>query len=117
MVHLLLVPEHLDEVPYMGTLFLVGGVALVLAAWGLALPNPVFAWWGGALVSAGMILGFALSRTVGLPDYHEEGWDPPYGTLSMIAEVAFLAAFAAWYAVRRAPAPTAPERARVPAGR
>ncbi|MEU9118782.1 hypothetical protein AB0C96_02795 [Streptomyces sp. NPDC048506] len=43
-----------------------------------------------------MVLGFALSRTAGLPDYKEEGWEPPYGALSVVTEM-FLVAFAAWY--------------------
>ncbi|MFE0192446.1 hypothetical protein [Streptomyces sp. NPDC058989] len=100
-VHLLLVPEHLEEVPYMGVLFLVGGVALLVAAAGLARPHPVPAWLLGTAVSGAMVLGFALSRTVGLPSYQEEGWDPPYGVLSMVAEMAFVAAFALWCGVER----------------
>ncbi|GGU95957.1 hypothetical protein GCM10010211_73860 [Streptomyces albospinus] len=94
--HLLIVPEHLKEVPYMGMLFVVGSIALLLAAAGLARRNPVPAWLLGTLVSGGMVLGFALSRTVGLPDYKEDGWDPPYGMLSIVTEVGFIVAFAAW---------------------
>ncbi|MEU9112231.1 hypothetical protein AB0D04_10640 [Streptomyces sp. NPDC048483] len=110
-VHLLLVPEHLQEVTYIGVLFLVGSIALLLAAAGLARRNPVPAWVLGTLINAGMILGFALSRTVGLPDYQEQGWDPPYGILSVVSEVAFIAAFAAWYGVvRTRPSPTATTR-------
>ncbi|WP_189307609.1 hypothetical protein [Streptomyces albospinus] len=96
MAHLLIVPEHLKEVPYMGMLFVVGSIALLLAAAGLARRNPVPAWLLGTLVSGGMVLGFALSRTVGLPDYKEDGWDPPYGMLSIVTEVGFIVAFAAW---------------------
>lgn len=94
--HLLLVPEHLQEMPYIGILFLVGSVALLLAAAGLARRNPVPAWLLGTLVSGGMVLGFALSRTVGLPGYQEQGWDLPYGVLCMVAEVGFIVAFAVW---------------------
>ncbi|MFG2287358.1 hypothetical protein ACGFOU_15060 [Streptomyces sp. NPDC048595] len=100
-VHLLLVPEHLEEVAYVGILFLVGSVALLVAAVGLARPHPLPAWLLGTAVSGGMVLGFALSRTVGLPDYREEGWDPPYGVLSMVAEVAFVLAFVVWCGVER----------------
>ena len=64
-----------------------------------------------------MVLGFALSRTVGLPDYYEQGWDPPYGILSMIAEVAFIAAFVAWYGNQKARTPSIPVRGKVPAGK
>ncbi|MFD8543102.1 hypothetical protein [Streptomyces sp. NPDC059649] len=103
----------------MGIMFLIGSVALLVAAAGLARRNPVPAWLLGTVVSGGMVLGFALSRTVGLPNYQEEGWEPPYGVLCMVAEVAFVAAFVAWCGVakmRTPPAsvtqPTAPVHAR-----
>ncbi len=105
--HLLIVPEHLKEVPYMGILFLIGSVALLVAAAGLARRNPVPAWLLGTLVSGGMVLGFALSRTVGLPNYQEEGWDPPYGVLCMVAEVAFIITFVAWCGVAKTRTPPA----------
>ncbi|MGW1025916.1 hypothetical protein ACWD4J_19880 [Streptomyces sp. NPDC002577] len=117
MTHLLIAPEHLEEMPYIGILFVVGSVALLAVAAGLGLRNPLPAWLVGAAVSGGMILGFTLSRTVGLPDYHEEDWDTPYGQLSMIAEVLFLAAFAAWYGTQRARGPVTPARVKVPADR
>ncbi|MFE4256881.1 hypothetical protein ACFRU3_47250 [Streptomyces sp. NPDC056910] len=116
-VHLVIAPEHLAETLYIGILFIAGGVALLLTAGALALWNSVTAWWTGALVSGGMILGFALSRTIGLPGYHEQGWDPPYGVLSIIAEGMYLAAFFAWYGTRSVHAPSAPFRSKVPAGR
>lgn len=75
-VHLVIAPEHLAETLYIGILFIAGSVALLLTAGALALWNSVTAWWAGALVSGGMILGFVLSRTIGLPGYHEQGWDP-----------------------------------------
>ncbi|MFJ5551002.1 hypothetical protein [Streptomyces sp. NPDC093225] len=102
--HLYLAPEHLEEMPYMGILFLIGGTGLLVVAAGLALTDPRPAWVGGALLNAGMLLGFALSRTVGLPDYHETGWEPPHGVLSVASEAVFLLAAAAWYVVvRRSP--------------
>ncbi|MER5959338.1 hypothetical protein [Streptomyces longhuiensis] len=106
-VHLVIAPEHLAETLYIGILFIAGGVALLLTAGALALWNSVTAWWAGALVSGGMILGFALSRTIGLPGYHEQGWDPPYGVLSITAEGMYLVAFFAWYGTRSAHASSA----------
>ncbi|MFE4683402.1 hypothetical protein ACFRNJ_21630 [Streptomyces sp. NPDC056721] len=116
-VHLVIAPEHLAETLYIGILFIAGSVALLLTAGALALWNSVTAWWAGALVSGGMILGFVLSRTIGLPGYHEQGWDPPYGVLSIIAEGMFLVAFFAWYGTGSAHAPSAPFPSKVPAGR
>jgi hypothetical protein len=34
---------------------------------------------GGAALSAGMLVGYLASRTVGLPLGYHEGWDDPYG--------------------------------------
>ncbi|KJY42863.1 hypothetical protein VR41_05870 [Streptomyces sp. NRRL B-1568] len=59
------------------------------------------AWLTGALVSLGMIAGFLLSRSAGLPyGYYEESWEPPYGPLTLIAEGLFVVAFLAWLAGR-----------------
>ncbi|MFJ7197637.1 MULTISPECIES: hypothetical protein [unclassified Streptomyces] len=83
--------------PYIGVLFLIGGVVLLAVAAGLALrQRPLGAWLIGAVTSIGMIAGFLLSRTVGLPGYREAGWEPPYGILCLIAEAVFVLAFLAW---------------------
>ncbi|GGV77218.1 hypothetical protein GCM10015535_09980 [Streptomyces gelaticus] len=96
-LHLMLVPSHLTEMPYIGVLFLIGSVVLLAVAAGLLLhQRPFGAWLIGAVTSIGMIAGFLLSRTVGLPDYRETSWEPPYGVLCLIAEVVFVLAFLAW---------------------
>ncbi|WP_052287269.1 hypothetical protein [Streptomyces sp. 769] len=81
---------------------------LLVAAAGLARRKPMSAWLLGTLVSGGMILGFALSRTVGLPHYQEEGWEPPYGVLALVTEVAFIVAFGAWRGGPRGRPPATP---------
>lgn len=78
-LHALLVPDHLEEKFYIGFLFAVGSaVMLVVAAALVSLKHAMAAWLTGSLVSLGMIIGFLLSRTIGLPDgYYEPGWEPP----------------------------------------
>ncbi|MEU6671170.1 hypothetical protein [Streptomyces sp. NPDC046727] len=97
-LHGLLVPDHLEETFYMGVLFALGSAAMLVVAVALVtLKSPLPAWLTGALVSLGMIIGFLLSRTVGLPDgYYESGWEPPYGPLSLIVEGLFVLASLAW---------------------
>ncbi|MGW0769534.1 hypothetical protein [Streptomyces sp. NPDC002676] len=97
-VHGLLVPDHLKEKLYIGVLFALGSAVMLAVAVALVtLRRPALAWTIGVLVSLGMIIGFLLSRTVGLPDgYYEPGWEPPYGPLSLIAEGLFVLAFLAW---------------------
>lgn len=122
-LHGLLVPDHLEEKFYVGFLFAVGSaVMFVVAAALVALRRPMIAWLTGALVSLGMIIGFLLSRTVGLPDgYYEPGWEPPYGPLSLIVEGLFVLAFLAWLGgrptTRSTPGPPYPaERVRTAPG-
>ncbi|WP_179023543.1 hypothetical protein [Streptomyces sp. IMTB 2501] len=97
-LHGLLVPDHLEEEFHIGVLFAVSGaVMLVVAAALMTLKRPMVAWLTGALVSLGMITGFLVSRTVGLPDgYYEPGWELPYGPLSLLVEGLFILAFLTW---------------------
>ncbi|MGW3463229.1 hypothetical protein ACWDE9_28155 [Streptomyces olivaceoviridis] len=71
----LLVPDHPEERFYIGVLLALGSaVMLVVAAALVTLKRPMVARLTGALVSLGLIIGFLLSRTVGLPDgYYEPG--------------------------------------------
>ncbi|MFI9722992.1 hypothetical protein ACIHFE_25630 [Streptomyces sp. NPDC052396] len=105
-LHSLLTPDHLEEKLYIGVLFAVGSAATLFVAVCLAVSRWVtVAWLTGALVSLGMIAGFLLSRTVGLPHgYYEESWELPYGPLALIAEGLFVVAFLGWLSGRRTPA-------------
>lgn len=90
-VHAQLVPEHLEEVPYIGSLFLIGAVLLVLAVIALVVrPWRRVGWWLGSIVSAGMIAGYVLSRTVGLPQGYKEEWGDTPGTVSLVVQAVFL---------------------------
>ncbi|MFF4547784.1 hypothetical protein [Streptomyces sp. NPDC001435] len=114
-LHTLLVPDHLEEMFYIGVLFAAGsGIMLAVALALVVVKRPLIAWLTGTLVSLGMIVGFALSRTVGLPSgYYEPGWEAPYGPLSLLVEGLFVVAFLAWYGDRAAHgvAPRLPSRA------
>ncbi|MFF4571351.1 hypothetical protein [Streptomyces sp. NPDC001410] len=115
MLHTLLVPDHLEEIFYIGVLFAVGSAAMLVVAVALVtVRRPMVAWATGALVSLGMIVGFLLSRTVGLPNgYYESGWEAPYGPLSLLVEGVFILAFLTWLGVRaqEGVAPEPPYRA------
>ncbi|MEV7022081.1 hypothetical protein [Kitasatospora sp. NPDC093558] len=60
-----------------------------------------------------MIAGFLLSRTVGLPSYHEDGWEIPYGPVSLVVEALFVVTFVVWLS-RVGAEPTTEERSQVP---
>jgi hypothetical protein len=105
-IHAYLAPSHLAEKPYVGVLFVAADVLLagVLLSLLTGRVRPV-GWLLGAGVCAGMFAGFVLSRTTGLPGYHET-WSSDHwlGVASLPPEVVFI--LCAVYAVRfrRAPA-------------
>ncbi|GAB3669382.1 hypothetical protein GCM10027596_41350 [Nocardioides korecus] len=105
-VHALLVPEHLEEAPYAGVLFLaLTVVCLVLAAL-LVRHDSRAVWATVALVSLLALAAYVLSRTVGLPQLDDDigNWGEPLALPALIAEVLALAL--ATYTLRhRAPRP------------
>lgn len=95
-LHLVLAPEYLSEQAYIGVLFVVGAIAALGLASRLWRAHDVRAWGAGALVAAGMAVGFVLSRSVGLPGFHESEWELS-GLLSVLLEAGFLGALG-WHA-------------------
>ena len=73
-LHLILAPEYLGEQLYVGVLFILGGIALCGMAVRLWRTDDVPSWLLGALTMAAMGIGFILSRTTGLPGFHESEW-------------------------------------------
>jgi hypothetical protein len=104
--HLYLAPEHLDEMPYIGVLFILGGAGSLLASLWLLLRDTPLAWAAGGTLCAGMLLALILSRTTGLPDFKEHGLEP-LGAVCLIDEAAFLVLWACAHGrvVRTASAP------------
>jgi hypothetical protein len=101
-LHLALAPEYLSEHLYAGILFVVGGLAaLVVAAvvWAREEAGPLAI---SAVIALGMGVGFVLSRTAGLPGFHESEWEAS-GVLSLLLEVFVVvgAAVLGWTAIER----------------
>src|SRR3954451_869520 len=89
-LHLVLAKEYLEEETYIGVLFIAGGVAAVVVAVRLWMAPDRLAWGIGALVAAGMFVGFVLSRTTGLPGFKESEWELS-GIVSLLIEAGFIA--------------------------
>jgi hypothetical protein len=89
-IHLLLVPEYLGEQPYLGMLFAAGTAGCALISMRLWQSEDTASWVFGSFVVAGMAIGFVLSRTVGLPGFHESDWELS-GVLSLLLELLFIA--------------------------
>lgn len=88
-IHLLLAPEYLGEEAYVGVLFLLGAGAGALVAARLWRGGDPISWALGVAISAGMAIGFLLSRTVGLPGFHESEWELS-GLVSLALETGFI---------------------------
>ncbi len=93
LIHLILAPEYVSKAAYLGVLFVLGAVALGAFAVRLWREDDVPSWLLGALTMAGMGVGFVLSRTVGLPGFHEGEWELS-GIVSLVLEAGFVIAAA-----------------------
>jgi len=87
-IHLVLSPEYLSEEAYIGILFIAGGAFLCALAVALWRTDNVPSWLLGALTMAGMGIGFILSRTTGLPGFHESEWELS-GIVALVLEAGF----------------------------
>lgn len=99
-LHLVLAPEYLSEQAYIGVLFILGGITSIALATAVWLREDARAIAAGAAVAAGMGVGFVLSRTTGLPGFHESEWEAS-GLLSLLLEGFVVAG--AWQLLRAAP--------------
>ena len=88
-IHLLLAPEYLGEQTYVGVLFLLGAGAGGLVAVRLWRGGDAASWALGVAIAAGMAVGLVLSRTVGLPGFHESEWEFS-GLVSLVLEATFV---------------------------
>lgn len=93
--HIVPVPEYLAKAPYLGVMFLLGGLAPIAAA--IVMVVPAFppglqrlAIALMALACALMIIMGILSRVVGLPGVGRDPWDA-FLLISLVLEAAFLA--------------------------
>lgn len=100
MVHFIEIPSASAEATYKAVLFGLNGVGALIAIAGILRGEWTWGWLLGAVVSAGAILGYAASRTIGLPGIPAEpdAWFEPLGVVSVIAEGVFLISF--WMARR-----------------
>jgi hypothetical protein len=92
-IHLYLAPDHIKEMPYIGAGFvaaaiLLAGVLVGLLVW----PADRSLWLTGSVLSLGMAALFVISRTLGLPGYHE-AWtsDDALGLWCLLPEALFVA--------------------------
>ena len=89
LIHLVLIPEYLEEKAYIGVLFAVSVPPSVWLAAVLWRRSATRAWVLGTLLALGMAGAFVVSRTVGLPGFDESGEWEPLGLASLVVELGF----------------------------
>jgi hypothetical protein len=101
-VHIPLLESHLTEAPYIGVGFLLLIVAGFTVGTKLLVAPDKRAWALCGLVATLALLGYILSRTVGLPQIHDDigDWQDPLGTLAILCEFTMLVATLVQLAVR-----------------
>ena len=113
-IHAVETPSQLDEAPYLGVLFVALAVGSVLVALVLMRGSWSPAWGAGVTLAGLTLIGYVLSRTVGLPSADDDigNWGDPPGLASMALE-ALMVAVGSGVLVGR----DRRERAQRPAGR
>ncbi|GKZ15766.1 hypothetical protein HAL_36470 [Haladaptatus sp. T7] len=94
-IHLVLVPEHLEETTYLGVLFAANFVAAAVAAVGIY-RNRRWGWWLGVAIAAIAVVLYVARGTVGLPATEAEELLEPMGVLAKAVELLFLGVATAW---------------------
>ncbi|TSA87473.1 hypothetical protein FNU79_03045 [Deinococcus detaillensis] len=91
-IHFRDIPDKLGETPYLGWLYILlvvgcgaAGAWLMSSLWRAG-------YWLGSLISAGAILFFVLTRSVGLPNAKGDigNWAEPAGIISLLLEAGFV---------------------------
>lgn len=90
LIHFVEAPEAFEQAVYKGALFLANGIAAIFAAATIWRRNSNFGWTLGAIVALGSIIGYAASRTVGLPGTPVMEWLEPIGIASLVVEIGFV---------------------------
>ena len=93
LIHLYDAPEEYQEAQYMGILFFAFFLGAFISAIGIYPGQRLWGWVLGGLISIGAIIGYLISRTVGMPLMEVEEWGPPLAYFSIFLELIVFALF------------------------
>jgi peptidoglycan/LPS O-acetylase OafA/YrhL len=86
--HVPITPTHLREAPYIGWSFVALEITLTALAVTLVLRDSRLVWWAAGVVPALAMLGYAVTRSVALPQIGDDvgNWTQPLGVVALTAE-------------------------------
>jgi uncharacterized membrane protein YfcA len=100
LIHLIEAPENYEEVAYKGILFFLNAAGALIAAIGIYRGQRAWGWSLGLLVTVGSLIGYVISRTIGLPGVEvDDEWFEPLGVASLLVESLYVVIYA--YAMTR----------------
>ena len=87
--HAPLIPEHLQEAPYIGVSFAVLAAASVVLALALVVRDNLAVWGAVALLEGLAVVAYVVSRTVGLPLLGDDigSWAEPLSFPALVSEL------------------------------
>lgn len=94
LIHLYDAPGEFQDAPYMGILFFAFFLGSIVSAVGIYRGELLWGWALGGLLSIGAIIGYLVSRTVGIPVSGVENWGPLLAYFSIFLEVIYFILFA-----------------------
>src|SRR5690349_11100292 len=95
LIHLIEGPENYEEAAYKGILFFLNAAGALIAAIGIYRGERLWGWTLGLVVTAGALILYIISRTVGLPTLEvDDEWFEPMGLASMIVEALYILLYA-----------------------
>jgi len=88
LIHILQAPEAYTEKGYLGALFTIAVIAAVMLAAAMTRTSDADAWTAVGGLAGLILLGYLVSRTVGLPGATDDvgEWTEPLGLASMVVE-------------------------------
>ena len=93
LIHLLDLPGKFDETPYLAWLYIGLILGCIVVAAALVRDSDPRAWTAAALLPLGALVGYMLTRTVGLPQAMDDigNWAEPLGLASLFVEGSLVA--------------------------
>ena len=110
LIHLIDLPDKLEETPYVGWMYIGAIVGSLILAGALIVSTHRRVWVATGALAAGVMAGYVLSRTTGLPSASGDigNWGEPLGIASLLVEGCLVALSAGVLAMRRQAAAVRP---------